>query len=326
MESKEKYTLTMDASALKMFQTCELMWAYAYREHIKLSSTQVATKASALDKGTLVHLVLEAFYKAKLKYPAEDGYQHGQRALDAFFKHKLVTETYFTNEEIQFIKNRFVNYVAFWRDRDLVPVKKGDAVGVELGFSKVLYEDDNVLFVTEGKIDIINSLGHDVIGFCDHKSQERVNHLYYFRPQMLTYAWATGLNHAMINYFGLQKDFKDHTFRRESFEIPNWMIKRWEQKMLRIYWYIYSRDMSLFKLKDPSMETIEYIPEANEIKFNRNESSCSGAFDSSPCQYRYLCETGSDEMRNNIKQFKYEKVEVWQPWHIHYKEDSGIEV
>lgn len=305
----EKYVLTLDATQLNAIGKCELMWAYDAREHLKLTPIWEVTKASALDKGTLVHLILEAFYKAKLKYTDEDRYSHAKRAIEAFYKHKLVTESYFTHEEMKFIQTRFIEYVNYWAGRDLEPVSSNGVPGVELGFSKILFENDKVLFIVEGKIDLVNDFGSDIIGITDHKSQDRMNNLYPFSPQMLTYTWASGFNQAQINYFGLQKELKSNvTFRREAFLIPDWMKQRWEQTMLSKFLYIYGQDK---------------LGLSNEEAFRRNFSNCSGSFGSNPCQYTLLCETNNKEMLENLKNFKYERKELWQPWK---QEENGIEV
>lgn len=315
MESKDKYVLVLDASQLKTFGHCELEWAYSNREHLEISALYEATKTNPLDMGSFMHLLLEAYYKCRLKYPQNDDYTNAQVALQAWYKYKLpgdehsLVENWHFKDDIKFIQERFKKYVFFYQGRDLVPVMNDGIPGVELGFSKVLYEDDIVLFVVEGKIDLVHQIAQDTLCIVDHKYQGRMNNLYEFRPQMKTYAWATGINHCLINYVRGQKEISKDTFVRTYFEVPNWMIKQWEKHMLDTFHYIYMRDSHPIEL--------------NENKFRRNFSSCAGAFESNPCQYRLLCETESDAMRENIKTFKYEIRPEWKPWKI---EELGIKV
>lgn len=290
-----KYTLTLDASQLNLYGKCNLAWAYVNRERLQLTGAD----SDALSTGTLVHLILEAYYKAKLKYIGLDFKAHAQAAIDAFDNHNLVRETKLDRNVVKLVKDRFGEYVFHYQNNDLMPAINNEIPGVEIGFSKVLYENDELIFIVEGKIDLLLS---NV--FVDHKSQSRTNYLYNFRPQMLTYAWATGFNGAMINYFGLQKNPTKDTFRRDTINIPNWMIARWERKMLKIFYEI------------SNIERYCDDNEINENKFERNFSNCSGSFDSNPCQFAPLCETESDEMRENLKNFKYEKTELWTPWQI----------
>lgn len=297
-----KYTLTLDASQLNQFGKCNLSWAYQYRECLSLS--EIKTEPNALDKGTLVHLLLELFYKE-----IASGKDRVSAATQAqyLFRQNPMLEV-FSNEYIQFIIARFNEYYIYWQGRDLIPAVKNGIPAVELGFTKVLYEDEYCLYAVEGKIDLIYMASEESLAICDHKSQDRENHLYFYRPQMLTYAWATGLNYAIINYFGLQKKATEKTFRRDAIAIPDWMIKRWEDQMMYIFNHIHQMDI-LAAGGDPK----EW---PNELKFQRNFSECSGSFDSNPCMYHHLCETESDEMRENIKKFQYHKIPKWEPWAI----------
>lgn len=293
-----KYTLVLDASQMKQFGICNLSWAYQYREHLMWAEANV----EAMDKGTLVHLLLEKYYKLRLKEPNFDIYTSASLAIQEYQESELVKTSYFPIDVHQHICKRFVQYVGYWAGRDIRPVTKNSVAGVELGFSKILLETSEVLFVVEGKIDLIMDIGDGQIGIVDHKSQDRDARYYYYRPQMLTYAWATDAAYGMINYFGLQKEYKEKvSFRRDTMQFPKWMISRWEKQMIEIFYEIACRDK---QLKD----------KINEDKFKRNFSSCAGAFETHPCMFSHLCESESQETREALKRNKYKTLEPWSPW------------
>lgn len=299
----DKYTLTLDASAINAYGKCPLMWAYINRENLALA----AADTEAMDKGTLVHQILEIYYKLRAKYPNENRMVLTGRTIDIFRRHEFTTKMGFPKDMETFITKRFTQYIMWWEDRDLIPAMNNGIPGVELGFSKVLYEDDKVLFVVEGKIDLVNQINHDAIAITDHKSQDRESHYYNFRPQMLTYAWAAEADYAILNYFGLQKELTKNSFRRDTMHIPLWMRQRWEFFMLTIFQEIAAKD-HLWRNTE------------NEFKFERNLTSCAGPFETHPCQYTKLCEISSDEMRAQVKHFAYKKREEWRPWKLDKEE------
>lgn len=304
-----KYTLALDASQIKQFDFCNLSWAYLYRENLVKSGL----KTEALDKGTYIHLLLELYYKRRIEFPNEDIYNSAGLVI-ADVQKNYAEPFNFPHELHQFLCTRFIQYIGYWAGRDISPIGTPDNPAVELGFSKILYEDDNVLFIVEGKIDLIQSTS-GAICIVDHKSQDRESHLYYYRPQMLTYDWATGAEYGMINYFGLQKEFKEgKTFRRDTMHFPKWMIQRWEKYLLNIFWTIYKMDSSNEWIEQGTHKKI-----TNEETFQRNLTSCAGAFESNPCMFTDLCEIESDEMRENKKKFAYETKKPWTPWKVETK-------
>jgi hypothetical protein len=306
-----KYTLALDASQLNQFGKCNLSWAYAYRENLQLSGTSTA----AMDMGTLMHSLLDKFYKKAPLWNALGRSKCSKLAIIEFHDTDAEMIKKFSAQEIGFIEKRFIEYVMNYEDRDLNPMIRFNDTGAaiaasELGFSKVLYEDENVLFLVEGKIDVIHiddSSRAKVI--VDHKTRGRVNQLYGYRPQVLTYTWATDCDYFMYNYVGTQDDKSGaimkagHIFEREVVSVPKWMRDRWQIKMLKIFWNIAVQD-----------DNFPNFP--NEYKFEANNSNCAGSFDSSPCMFHHLCETQGDEMREHLKRFKYEKKEPWEPWKL----------
>lgn len=297
-----KKIIALDSSQLNQYMKCPLSWAYAYRENLMLTGAA----RDALDRGSIMHLYLDAFYKIK-DYHQSDMNNRLSAANSICFKVRETALREFPDmaEGLPFIEKRFIEYVTYYTNRDLTPLVNAGVTACELGFSKPLYEDDEYLFLVEGKIDLLhidqNSKEMIVV---DHKTQSRVNNLYDYRPQVLTYCWAAKCNYFMYNYVGLQEDKNgallknDNLFRRSVISVPDWMLTRWENHMLEIFWEI------------TSVETMK------DTNIHKNLGSCAGAFDSSPCQFHYLCETKDDNMRQHLKAFKYEVRPTWEPWKL----------
>jgi hypothetical protein len=301
-----KYVLTLDASQINEFGKCNLLWAYLYRENLRF----VEADTLAMDKGSLCHLLLEHYYNLRCLEPHKSEKELIQPTIELFQKDDRRLEYKVPKDTQDFICQRFVQYVFNWMGRDFKPYIKEGRPATELGFSTILYENENVLFIIEGKIDLLIEVAEDVYAFVDHKSQSKENHLFNYRPQMLTYALATRYNYAMINYFGLQKEVKEKvTFRRDTIKITNWMIERHRKYLIeKVFTPIWMADI---KLKGIYLKE----KESNEIKFEPNYSNCAGSFDSSPCMFSRLCwGTEHAEMRENMKKFYYVKSESWSPW------------
>ena len=300
-----KYILALDASQIKTYKDCNLLWAYLYRENLRLASADT----SAMDKGTIMHSLLEYYYKAKVKSPNDSHVKWVQESIEIFeneIKQAPKKAFGFDRDLLNFLKQRFTQYSFNWTGRDFMPISKSGEAAAELGFSKILYEDDSVIFLLEGRIDLMIEYEGDRICVVDHKTQDRETHLFDYRIQPLTYALAAGVNYAMINYVGLQKELTKTSLRRTVTNIPNWMIERHRQWILEnVYMPIYQRDLDISRKEFP-----------NEFKFQRDFSNCAGAFDSHSCIFSKLCFVENQELRDNLKRFHYEKVELWSPWKV----------
>ena len=192
---------------------------------------------------------------------------------------------------------RFGQYIFRWAatGNDFKPLVNKGKAAVEVGFSVILYEDSEYLFIIEGRLDLITEV-NEVTFWVDHKSQERFATLYRFKPQFMTYALATKLP-GIINYIGLQKELQNNSLRRtELITFPKWRLDAWETYLISNVFIPLAKTLALNK------------------GFQSNYESCGGSFDSYPCQFTEICECGSEEMKEQVKKFKYVEIERWKPW------------
>lgn len=289
-----RFTLALDASQISQYLECPRSWYFRYYKHL----SRAGQKRAALDKGSLVHQLCDLYYNLRAMNRSVPSMTHGTAVINLIKGWKNTFNL--SKEDTEFLCMRFFQYAATYMANDFVPVSKNGLPAVELGFSKVLYEDENVLYVVEGRIDLIADYG-GVRVFVDHKTQAQAKTLYQYCPQFLTYAWATGLDRGMINYFGLQKEMTKDTFRRQLIFFPKWKIKEWERRMLAVF--------NSIRANLEKSDFLPYNPEA------MNQHACGGAFNSSPCMFTQLCETSSTEMRRSIETQNYE-IRIWKPWEI----------
>lgn len=300
-----KFTLILDSSQLAEIQTCPLKWYYKYKLNLQLAGL----KTTAPDKGTLIHWMCDDYYTQLWKgiNPTKAANETIQKFIDTKQTEKLFLDDK-KHELEKFLWSRFHLYTQRYFSNDFnLPLSSVSPA--ELGFSKVLYEDDRVLFIVEGRIDLVCILLGTEFCFVDHKTQDRESTLYQFKPQFKTYAWATGYRRGIVNYIGLQEDKNGDKskagtlFRRDLIYFPEWMIAEWEKKMIAIFFSIYNM------MQDPDI--------AEELLYQvRNDTACGGAFDSNPCQFCYICEEGNWDLKKVIKEMKYNTIKPWAPWSL----------
>jgi hypothetical protein len=273
-----------DNSQMSCFLTCPQKWAYEYIHSIE----PIGYKKPALEKGTVVHAMLDYYYKAiGMKKSPMDAYKESIEV----FKARDEVKTYLSKDELFFISQRFFQYVTAHLHQDFRPMVLEGKPQVEMGFSLPLFENNSYLFVVEGRIDLITQ---DEF-FVDHKSQERKYDHYKFDTQFLTYAWATGLRKGMVNYFGLQKEINQDTFRRLLISISSQHIARWKDRMLDIFFQM----AQCLKSK----------------KYEQRENSCPGSWGYF-CHYTPLCETLHPPLRDKLIQLQYKPKARWEPWSL----------
>lgn len=297
-----RFVLALDASQISEYLNCPRSWHFRYN----LNLVRAGRKTKALDKGTIIHQLCDFYYNLRAMAPAESHLKHCTAVIELLKTQK--TNLSLTKEEMQFLQMRFFQYAVRYSNGDIRPKTKSGVPAVELGFSKVLLSTPEKLYVVEGRIDMIGTYA-GVEMFMDHKTQAQAKDIYKFCPQFLTYSWATGLLRGMINYIGLQAEMSDKTFRRELITFPAWKIKEWEAKMLQVFHDI-ETDLS-------TPDWLETSPYAMD------QHACGGAFNSSPCMFTQLCETGDLRMREQMKKQNYE-IKVWRPWEFQNNDNEEV--
>lgn len=290
-----KFTLAVDASQIDTFLQCPTLWHYKYQRNLAIDKEE----GLALIKGTFGHHILDQYYKMLAvhkdlvipdkvskawawaqetaknippDYPLEES--HRKEIMDKLFEYMCCHSS----------------------GNDIVPI---NPESVELGFSKLLYEDDSNYFVVEGRIDFIGELGAGLTGFVDHKFQMwRKTDLYNKSVQFKTYAWATGYLFGLINYVRLTKKTDEDTFARKMISFRRDEIVRWEKTLVA----------TLFKMKAAIL--------ANSWEQNadywRNPSSCSGKY-GYECEYTSICEETYPPIMEAKMKLYHIKPE-WRPW------------
>lgn len=298
---KDRVVLSADSQALQSFQVCNKQYWYGQAEHL----VPIGTKR-AYEIGSMVHDIMHRITRARIRRPgkwtANDFLRIGYKRLGiarklGLFKpapSKSGKEAKPEKEEDIFLFHtvRFTEFIAWMQNQE----RFYQPIGTEVGFSKVLYEDADVVFVYEGRIDVV--LRVEPAGFRtwgDYKTQGREYQLYNNRNQFLGYSWALGSNIGYIIYYGLQKE-KEEVFKFTPIYHAPGLIAQWRSDTIETFRRIMS------------------IAPFGEEAFRRNRAGCdAGKF--GLCSFTKLCDNAwaQPQVMAGLKRIHYRESE-WTPW------------
>ena len=219
--------ITIDSQILNSIQSCALKTKYSHIQNLKPTS-----KAAALERGDLMHRLLEPYYSLLMdepnfntetwkelkaagiepKKPVETGVASGY-----YFATKLELPIDICEETIY----QFREYAEHYRHDQWHPL------AVEEVGTKVMYEDDDIRIDYVFKIDLVAEKGHLVAPF-DHKTSKQRKEPSSMSNQFIGYAWGLGVNNVVVNKIGFQKTLRpDERFQRYTLPIDNERIEEW---------------------------------------------------------------------------------------------------
>ena len=290
-----KRTIILDSTQISDFLTCPMLWHLRHEEHLASKHGQ----SEPIRAGSFGHILLEHYYKNTVTQTskAEAARLAIAHANSVAVEFNLQTDLY------KLIINRFNMYWMRWSAlRDITPNADDSGPLVERGFSYLLHEDQDIIFVLEGKIDVIGQYAGQPV-FMDHKFQFRRRDLFRKRIQFRNYALVTGLTTGVINYIRLTKEISDTTFSRDVVTLMANEHEWWKSELINIFTQVaLARGFG------------DYL---------RNWDSCEGKF-GYPCDFTTsdgrlgICESMHDEqLVKYIKENQYitiQESERWKPW------------
>jgi len=278
--------LALDSHGLSAFQRCRREFKEANINHLE----SIVPK-DFYDKGTLVHAILALYRRLRRR-----GFESGKAALLCSRRiDKFSADLSLDKQTKAFLVQKFFEYISYYKTD---PAK---TVGVEVGFSEVLYEDKKYLFIYEGRIDwivmnYITGLGQR-LAFVDTKTRSQDYDLNPYCNQFFGYAWALrqifGTKYDLwgfVDYFGLQKTKTD--FERSWFKFTEAQIQDWVRTT--VYWY-------------------HQIISAQQFNIFPQNWQCSRKF--GDCDFVRLCCEPNEKIRNGLKKTYFRKRDSkWQAW------------
>jgi hypothetical protein len=279
-----KFTLSINSHSLSDFQECESKYCFKHFIGIEPLGSRMA-----MERGTLFAKFLEILYKNRIR-PR----QMFKRVLNnpLLWTRELEEKCNISQSEAYDVYAVMKAYALNWKGRDWEPI------AVEKGFSKIIYEDDENLFVWEGRPDLVAKEPHsgpDLVTpingeliVCDHKTQGRANSIYQFNNQSRGYLWATGATKFAYNYITFTKTAQ---FRREVFPFTPAQIEDWRQSTIE--W--------LFRVKEAKLKA-KFLPSWN----------CSTIY--GPCEFHRICEQPKPEIKSFTIKSQFKVRKLYRSW------------
>lgn len=313
-----KIIITRDSTQITDFLTCQEYWKNRHKERlVPIRADSSEGKSDAKTMGTFGHLLLERYYKAMACgslqsaamanalsfdpdiYKCECGHEaihHIFSPFQCIFDGCSCLEWIPKKLELDEpsrarVRNRLKDY---WYTRslghDFIPDSPDS---IEVGFSELLYEDCERMYILEGRIDMLASLvGTKCV--VDHKFQLRRKSLYTRAIQCRNYAMVTGRPLFIYNMIRLADKVDGQTFERPIGTFTSEYLKWWRLRLVEIFHKM-------------------YLAEVEGEDYERNEAMCTNKY-GYECEYTPLCDEINGEARSAQQRTLYQIGEVWRPW------------
>jgi hypothetical protein len=293
--------LSIDATILNTFQSCARKAKYSFIDNLRPPE-----KEEALERGDLVHKMMEVYYSLQLKnfdFQTEvwkeilaSGINAPlTRALESNRDFAITTGRYFATkmslptEEVDESIFQFREYCNYYARDSWSPL------AVEEVGSKILFENELYKFIYNFKVDMIAEQGRIIAPF-DHKTAKRRSEPSSLSNQFIGYCYGLGMNNIVINKIGFQKTLSpQQRFNRFILTIDDARIEEW--KVNTIKW------------------CARIVESMDNDDWDMNLTSCDKY---AGCIYASLCETDPESRLYKIERdFKVDK-----PWDV----AKGLEI
>lgn len=247
--SEERKILRVTSHYISWFQSCNL-----YFDRLA-NQGYIIPPSDNIMKGTLVHAALAAYYNSKSEDPLER-IREGVKAInDTVLSGRefegRVEHISLSEEDIGLVQNSFLQYCGHYKDRDA----NLDVIGTEVKLSKVLFENDKIVIVYDGTIDLLERRQGLVVPW-DHKSESGKYPISALTTQFVGYCFLTDSNMLIRNAIGLQKSKKaEEKFYRDMFNYPQAFIEKWKHDLIEeCFGILYAYETGKWPMRTSSCE------------------------------------------------------------------------
>lgn len=244
IKEDEKPIVCFDATELDNFEMCNFRWHAFHHLNLRPKKTE-----SFFEKGTLIHFLLEHYYKRKMSNSFPSVPQDQIEEIVEMGRIKSL-EFDLSLEEVSEHMFQFREYARFYANENITPLH------IEENFTVELFEDEDIKVLLSGQPDMIfKYTGTNDIGVMDHKRMSREFPYSPLRNQFILYATAMKTDTVIVNKVGFQKTkLPKDRFVRTVFVYSQDILDEWRQDVINR-----AREMVLF-------EKIGH--------FSRNRTSC----------------------------------------------------
>jgi hypothetical protein len=211
--------ITTSASSLSRFQACELAWKFAKKEGLSPVERPVY-----LDRGTLIHALLEEHYKGVQNQEPRGELIKRVSGMSSFLAVNKTQLAVGDPKIIEECAEVYRKYALFYSNENWT------IIAVEKPFSYCAYDDGEDKVLVEGRIDLVPQISTGEILIVDHKSVTKQGFYTPLTPQFRIYSMISGVSTVTINEVGFQKT---PVFRRTSVSYLPGQIEEFKEKILK---------------------------------------------------------------------------------------------
>lgn len=250
-----KQIIRVTSHYLDHYEACPLYFNYRVNEKMV-----EPTAPSKIALGTAIHLVLAEYYREiKDNKSTEEAIESASEK----FLSQALTINGFEVSDIETVIKALNEYVSHYRDRDDFNI-----LAVEETLSDVIYEDDNLIILYSGTIDLLTERSGLVVPY-DHKSESARFNVPSLSNQLIGYCYLTRSPRITRNAIGLQKKKPVHEkMYRQMFSYSQATINWWVDNTVK--------------------QTMRILESYRIGEWTANLSSCGNMFRSA-CPYQQVC-------------------------------------
>jgi len=281
----EKRILALDSQILDAIQKCNFYVFLAFLNNYRPNGDiKLDGKPHAMERGSLGHELLEVYYKLLQRgiswdRAVESAIIHGR---DYYQKLQLDLST------SEWVITTFQQYAEYYQYDGL------EVLGVEESFAMPIYEDEELILIYQGKIDLHCKMPNLGESCYDHKFRAMKANYTPLDNQLIGYSIKTGSNLLYVNEIGMQKSYEPKVkFRRIPIPIADGLKERWLKNTIQ--WG---------KILDHCIQTNTW-PQSHLKVAPQGISQCE------KCQFQRICKAGNDDEMGKIIREEFHIVAPW---------------
>jgi len=273
-----KINIVLDGTLLDTFMNCQRKFYYRFELR-----RETPTKPKALDKGGIVHVGYETYYKL-LKEGKDFVYSLDGALMSA--RLSLTKDSDLSTEDGRLCLNTIEESLNYWRQADT----NLQILGVEESFAYILYEDDKFRIMMIGKIDLRFSDRQYENCPLDHKTYSRDFPVLRKTNQFCNYATSLNSDYLFVNRVGFQTTLKPpEKYKRVPLSYDEQFRKQWRDNTIK--W------------------AMRYYDCIVDNDWPMNDTSCTKY--NRVCEYYDVCDSSGEDTKEFKLNFAFKVGEAW---------------